>query len=110
MTLNDYQQAAQRTANAKTSADKLLNACLGLAGEVGEFCDPVKKYFFQGHDLEKEELKKELGDILWYVAEAACAIGCLLDDVARDNLDKLEGRYPDGFDPERSMHREGERT
>ena len=107
MTLNEYQELAQRTSNKALSPDDhLFNAMLGLAGETGECCDLVKKCFFQdGRDI-REKLKDELGDCLWYVVEGAVAMGFTLEEVARHNVDKLRARYPDGFEAERSLHRE----
>ena len=82
-------------------------ALFGLAGEVGELCDHYKKYMRQGHDIDYDHMAEEAGDVMWYLAEIADAMGLTLEDIARRNIDKLRKRYPDGFDPERSMHREG---
>lgn len=101
MTINDYQKEALRTAG---EAD-FLNGVLGLCGESGECADIVKKYLFQGHDLDVEHLAKELGDVAWYLAVTAYAIGYDLETVLRLNVRKLRKRYPDGFDPEKSQNR-----
>ena len=106
MTINEYQKLAQRTANTKLPSDKLENACLGLAGETGEVCDVLKKALFQGHALDREHMIEELGDCAWYLAEAASGLGVSLEDILLQNIAKLKRRYPAGFDPERSMHRE----
>ena len=106
MTINEYQKLAQRTANTKRPLDKLENACLGLAGETGEVCDVLKKALFQGHALDRPHLIEELGDCAWYLAEAASGLGVSLEDILLQNIAKLKRRYPSGFDPERSMHRE----
>lgn len=107
MTLNEYQALAQRTSRKDISPDDhLLNGILGLAGETGECADLVKKCFFQdGRDI-REDLKDELGDVLWYVVEAVTAMGWTLEEVAKHNVDKLRRRYPEGFDADRSLHRE----
>lgn len=107
MTLNEYQSLAQRTRNKNLSPDEhLLNGMLGLAGEVGECSDLVKKCFYQdGRDI-REALFDELGDVLWYLAEAVSAMGWDMDSVARHNVDKLKKRYPDGFDADKSLNRE----
>ena len=76
-----------------------------LCGESGEAIDLVKKWMMQGHELDKAHLAKELGDIAWYLAEAATAIGYDLETILQNNIDKLKARYPEGFDAERSMHR-----
>ena len=65
----------------------------------------VKKHLFQGHDLNKDKLVKELVDVSWYLAISAEALGVSLEEVMQRNVDKLMERYPDGFDPERSLHR-----
>lgn len=107
MTINEYQELAQRTSNKSLGhRDHLLNGALGLAGESGEVCDIVKKFFMQGHPLEKSHIAKELGDICWYIAECASAIGYTMEDIMQMNIDKLRKRYPGGFSSERSIHRE----
>ena len=106
MNMNEYQKLAQRTANTKLPSDKIENGILGLSGESGECADIVKKCLFQGHELDREKLIEELGDVLWYCAELAAGLGVGLEEVAQRNIDKLRRRYPDGFDPERSVHRD----
>ena len=86
--------------------DVLINAVMGLCGESGEAIDIVKKHLHQGHELDKEKLVKELGDIAWYLAEAAYALDTDLDTVFKQNIAKLQARYPEGFDTERSVNRE----
>ena len=108
MNLNEYQALAQRTADI-TGDDlqkKLLNGCMGMCGEAGECIDALKKHMMQGHELDREKMIKEIGDVLWYVAEAASALGVTLDEVAERNIAKLKARYPDGFSSEKSIHRE----
>ena len=106
MTVNEYQKLAMTTLNRELSQkDILINAVMGLCGESGEAIDIVKKHLFQGHDLEKEKLAKELGDIAWYLAEAAVALDMDLEDIFSANIEKLRKRYPEGFDADRSIHR-----
>ena len=107
MTINEYQTAALRTAQTDklTASDLLLNSALGLCGESGEVADLVKKHRFQGHDLDLDHVAKELGDIAWYLAVGAYAIGYDLETILQMNVDKLENRYPDGFSTDRSLHR-----
>lgn len=105
MELNEYQKAAQRTSAHEESLWKIENGVLGLFGEGGECADILKKALFQGHAFDKEHLAKELGDVMWYVAETASGLGMTLEQIARMNIDKLKARYPDGFDPKRSQHR-----
>lgn len=84
---------------------KITLAALGLAGETGEVVDAVKKMLFQGHSLDPQHLKKELGDVFWYFTLALEACGFTLNDIMENNVEKLRQRYPDGFDPVRSLHR-----
>ena len=105
---DDYQRAALRTAQADvlTPDELLLNGVMGLCGEAGECIDLVKKARFQGHELEREKLMKELGDVAWYLAVASWGLGYPLSSVLTANVEKLKARYPDGFDKARSMKRE----
>lgn len=105
MNANDYQQKALRTAGASHPEELLINGVMGLNGEAGECIDIVKKYLFQGHEIDREKLAKELGDVAWYLAVTAHAIGYELGEVLEMNIQKLLARYPDGFDTERSLHR-----
>ena len=107
MTINEYQTAALRTAQTdKFSArELLLNSALGLCGESGEVADLLKKYHFQGHNLDLDHVAKELGDISWYLAVGAYAIGYDLETILQMNVDKLKARYPDGFSTDCSLHR-----
>ena len=109
MTGNEYQCLALRTVSSSQPCDHTLNGVMGLNGEAGECIDIVKKHLFQGHPLDTDKLVDELGDVLWYVAITADGIGVQLEDIMQHNIDKLRLRYPDGFDAERSIHREGER-
>ena len=108
MTINEYQTEALRTAagmNHPNNDEILLNGVMGLCGESGECVDMVKKYRFQGHELDKAHLAKELGDVAWYLAEAATALDVPLETVFQENLDKLRQRYPNGFDTGASVNR-----
>jgi len=109
MTINEYQKLAMTTLNPELShKDVLINGVMGLCGESGEAIDIVKKWLAQGHELDREKLAKELGDIAWYLAETAWALGIPLEDILRANIDKLRKRYPQGFAVENSIHREEE--
>lgn len=109
MNINEYQKEAMALLNpALTEKDVLMNALMGLCGESGEAIDLMKKHLYQGHDLDKDKLIKELGDVAWYLAEAATGLNIDLSEVLQRNLDKLHARYPQGFSTERSMHREAE--
>lgn len=107
MTINEYQKLAMTTLNpALDQKDILINGVMGLCGESGEAIDIVKKWLAQGHELDKEKLAKELGDIAWYLAETAYALDLDLEDVFQANIDKLKKRFPEGFSTERSVNRE----
>ena len=106
ITLNRYQTLAGRTSGAGGQGDRrLVIAALGLAGEAGEFANMVKKLTAHGHDIPVETLAEELGDVLWYVAEAASACDLELGNIAYQNVQKLQDRYPEGFSEERSINR-----
>lgn len=88
--------------------DALALFGMGLSGEAGEVTDLLKKVLFHEHKLDAEMRKKlvrEMGDVLWYLQYGANRLGVTLLDVARENLRKLQARYPEGFDPERSRNR-----
>lgn len=107
MTINEYQKLAMATLNPDLpKKDVLINGVMGLCGESGEAIDIVKKHLAQGHELDREGLAKELGDIAWYLAETATALGYTLEDILQMNLDKLKRRYPEGFDRLKSVSRE----
>lgn len=104
---NTYQRKAMRTLPSGMSEKQMLtNAALGLCGEAGEVADIVKKWKYQGHDLDHDAIRKELGDVLWYVAEACEGMGISMADIMHENIEKLKKRYPNGFDAERSRNRE----
>ena len=106
MTINEYQQLAMTTLNpALDRRNVLINGVMGLCGEAGEAIDIVKKHLAQGHELDREKLIKELGDVAWYLAETAYALDVPLEDVLQRNIDKLRARYPEGFDAKRSIER-----
>ena len=106
MTPNEYQKLAMTTLNPQLSRkDVLINAVMGLCGESGEAIDIVKKHLHQGHELDREKLIRELGDIAWYLAEAATALEIDLETVLEKNIEKLKSRYPEGFSAELSIHR-----
>ena len=116
MTINEYQYKAMRTKsstpfvilNNKDEIHKaeLLEGIMGLGGEAGECTDILKKHIFQGHDIDREHLASELGDVAWYLALSAYAIGYDLDSIFQHNIEKLKKRYPNGFESEKSLNRD----
>ena len=106
MTGKEYQKLAMRTCSIPydKSHDKLCHAVFGLSSEAGEVSGILQKVY-QGHEVDIEHFKKELGDCLWMIAEACDVLETDLDDVMEMNIEKLRKRYPDGFSAERSLHR-----
>jgi len=109
MDFYEYQELAARTLNWDMKHNERLSMLsMGLAGESGEVVDLLKKHVYHQHQLDIKKLKKELGDVLWYVAGLATVYGIPLSAIAEINIDKLKERYPDGFSFERSINRKGE--
>jgi NTP pyrophosphatase (non-canonical NTP hydrolase) len=106
MKVNEYQELAMRTVNPDLDKNRMLiNSVMGLCGESGEAIDIAKKWYAHGHEFDKEHFAKELGDICWYLAEAATAIGVDLESIMAANIEKLRKRYPEGFSTEDSINR-----
>lgn len=124
MTGNEYQKLAMRTNDGEASKrlgtlldawvdcidipdfGGMVNGCFGLAGESGEVLYIVKKWIFHEKGLDRDHLKKELGDVMWYVAMICESAGFTLDEIMKMNIDKLKSRYPEGFDTQRANHRQ----
>ena len=91
-------------------AERLLTAAVGACAEAGEFTEIVKKIVFQGKPVNEENMfhmKRELGDIMWYIAQACMALDVSIDEVIAMNVDKLKARYPGGeFDVHYSENRQ----
>lgn len=116
----DYTELAMRTNDGKckerlqTKMDsnmivdigEAINACLGLSGEVGELTDMVKKFIFHGTSMDEAHFKKEIGDILWYIALICHTCNYDLDDIMEMNIEKLKSRYPEGFNEYLANHRQ----
>ncbi len=82
-----------------TKIERLLTAAIGISAEGGEFAEIVKKMIFQGKPANEdniEHLKIELGDVMWYVAQACMALGVSLEEITDRNIEKLEKRFPEG--------------
>lgn len=105
ITPNEYQHNALLTAPVLSNNDKLICSALGLSGETGEYVDILKKHLYQGHDLDKNHMISELGDILWYVALGCTALDISMEDAMIINNEKLSSRYPDGFTIKNSVDR-----
>lgn len=105
MTGNEYQKLAARTINDELSVKEVeMHALHGMVGEIGELHSIYQKVY-QHHPLDTAHVKKELGDLLWFIAEY-CTVRCWdLEEIMQMNIDKLCDRYPKGFDPQNSLHR-----
>ena len=91
------------------SPERLITAAMGICAEGGEFTEVVKKCVFQGKPMDEHtmyHLKRELGDIMWYIAQGCIALEIPLEDIIWMNIEKLEARYPNGFDQFRSENRQ----
>lgn len=107
MSGNEYQNLASRTINNELDIEHLvLHSLHGMVGEIGEIHSLYQKQY-QGHSLigQEEHAKKEVGDLLWFIAEYCTANGWKLEDIMQMNIDKLKARYPEGFDKKKSLHR-----
>jgi len=109
LSLDSYQDFAAETSGAygcEHDLEQFLGATVGLAGEVGELLNLVKKARWHQHVVTQDEFAEELGDVLWYVAECATAFDLQLSDVALQNINKLAARYGGKFSAERSQNRQ----
>ena len=108
MNLKEFQEKSKRTINEELSKEQqLTNMIFGIIGEVGELTDIIKKNKFQGHDLDKDKLTEEIGDVMFYVANLCNVLDFELEELIAKNVLKLIKRYPNGFEKERSINRKG---
>ena len=111
MDAQEYQNLAGRTLIDEMDFEltdeqlRIVWNATGLAGEAGEISELVKKGIFHQHGLDREKFKKELGDVLWYVAALCTTLGFRMDEVMQANIDKLMVRYPNGYSPADSRKR-----
>jgi NTP pyrophosphatase (non-canonical NTP hydrolase) len=103
--LREYQAGVKRTCATTDVQETLKMALIGLTGEIGEMADPVKKHLWHGHDLDMDNLRKEVGDVMWYLATLCNALDISLEQAVAGNIEKLQKRYPDGFSSVRSLQR-----
>lgn len=106
----DFEAIGQRLQSVENQ--RLLHAGIGLATEAGEFLDALKKHVFYGKDLDKVNLREEMGDIFWYCAIIADQLEVDFSEVMERNITKLKARYGDKFTEEKASNRdlETERT
>ena len=101
-----YPLLVEKTRRSDLSVDEQMkNASMGLAGEAGEVVDIIKKYAYQGHELEVEELIDELGDVMYYLCWLCILLQIDFSEICFNNMNKLTKRYPNGFEEERSINR-----
>lgn len=109
MKLNEYQELSKRTIPNGVLKDVISNYAMGLAGEGGEVIDLLKKVIHHGHPMTietKDKLSKEIGDTMHYVAGLCTLLEFNLEDVCKENIEKLKKRYPTGFSQFDSINRE----
>jgi NTP pyrophosphatase (non-canonical NTP hydrolase) len=99
--LQDYHECVERTINSTLDTKgRLAMSVIGMAGEIGEISEPIKKYLYHGRSLNSERIQAEVGDVLWYLTALLSTLGLTLEDTFRMNMDKLMVRYPSGFQAE----------
>ena len=100
MTFEEYQKLSRKTATYYDAGDNFIYPTLGLAGEAGEVAEKIKKVLRDNNGVvdesRREEIAKELGDVLWYVAQVASELGLSLDKIANQNIEKLYSRLERG--------------
>ena len=105
MDFSTYQQLASRTMNPALGREETLQHALYMCcAEIGEVHSLFQKKY-QGHDINREHLVKEIGDVLWGLAELCTVCNINMDEVARTNIEKLLERYPNGFEVDKSLNR-----
>ncbi|KRL04133.1 nucleoside triphosphate pyrophosphohydrolase family protein [Liquorilactobacillus oeni] len=104
MNFSEYQKISARTVTPSLK-NEILCYGLGISGEAGEVTDLIKKVYFHGHKLDKQDMAKELGDVMWYISQIASFENLDLAEIAQLNINKLKKRYPHGFSTEDSIKR-----
>ena len=106
---SDFSNRLNELENSNFPTERLLTAAVGMSAEAGEFTEVVKKIIFQGKPVTEENifhLKRELGDIMWYVSQACLGLDISIEEIVQMNFEKLSARYPEGtFSIERSENR-----
>lgn len=106
MNSNEYLKLVERTRNYFSNKDEeVKDYCLGLMSEVGELAGHFKHVLYHDWKLDRENVKEELGDALWYLTALTSVMGFSLDEIMKFNIEKLKERYPDGFSSEKSINR-----
>lgn len=106
MDFKEYQDKAGRTRNVRIGSHaEAVNYSLGMVCEAGEVGDIIKKWAFHDHEFDRDEIIKEIGDTMWYMANLCAAFDISMEEVAEKNIAKLKKRYPNGFSKEDSINR-----
>lgn len=107
MRLREYQEQSKRTLNQSLDKkDQLTNMIIGVMGESGEVADIIKKSLYQGHDLDREKISEEIGDVMFYIVNLCNILELDLETIISNNYFKLLNRYPNGFEVARSVNRQ----
>lgn len=101
MDFNNYQELAKQTLYGNEQV--LTNCALGLASETGEVLEVIQQYTFENHQLDKDKLIKELGDVMWYLSQIAGWADIPFEDVAKANIEMLQQRYPEMYADKKAM-------
>lgn len=106
MDITRFQGCVARTMNKNLGfGEALSNYSMGLAGEAGEVLEPLKKFLYHGHTLDKAKVSNELADVIWYVSALANTLEVDLGEALERNVEKLRARYPEGFSNADSINR-----
>ena len=106
MEIKEFQLKSTRTLNQALPKDmNIVNMCLGAYGEFSEVSELIKKHVFQGHELNREKVKEESGDTMFYLVNLATELDIDMTEVLQNNVDKLLVRYPEGFTAKASVER-----
>ena len=106
MDFKEYQEKAGRTRNVRIGEHaEAINYGLGMVCEAGEVGDLLKKWAFHNHEFDRDEVIKEIGDTMWYMANLCTIFDISMEEVAQKNIDKLQKRYPQGFSADDSINR-----
>lgn len=109
MNLKDYQKAALRTMSSDTPmydvSPILVHCAVGICTESGELLSSIKKSLFYGRDVDNENIKEEIGDLMWYIQNLCTERGWDLEEILSENIRKLQIRYPEKFTPEQATMR-----
>ena len=106
MEIQEFQKLSIRTLNNSLSEkEQLANMVIGASCEFSEAGDSIKKYLFQGHELDKKHIEEELGDAMFYICNLATLLNISMENVLEQNVEKLNKRYKNGFSYKASIDR-----